>query len=520
VPAWSTVVLAPLLLSGFLISADAGVYSLAGFVIAGAVHLYLFRRNRQVRTALLRAAIVSGAGLALLMLLIALVMWRSGLNYWADVAAVVSNYRWSMANPMEKAVKVRLVATAAVSLLTLAIAWRWSNPTASSLARRPVFFPAAMAFSLLTLQSGLVRSDWWHVQVALLPGIALAGVVLMGSEIGIPDWRGHLPMVAALALTAFVTGPTPMAMPRLIIDNLRLGSVVRSQDCPEGTRYFDEACLLPTDFGALRAVSDYLRNETSASESVAVFPYENLYADVARRPIAGGVLQNYMALGDHLVQRQLTGLRRDNPRIAILSIDGLASWPLDGVPNFTRTPDVWFYLQNNFLRQRELGPGILALERDPQRAQRIHFESSPLSGGMQSPIKHRVPIAVPLTSWPDQSDFLRVRLTVWYSFWWALRKPSLVNVTVIRADRTEDNFQALVKPNTASELWIYPWDDHQLARYFDASEAQWRKGRPRAPVSSLQFAFQRMDDVSVVPFRLEIQSVEAIRLTLDHDAGR
>jgi hypothetical protein len=466
-----------------------------------------------------RAAALSGLFLFLLMLLTALIMARSGFNYWGDLTAVVSNYRWSMAYQMEKPVKVRFVATTIVSLLILALAWKWRTPSATSLARRPVFLAAAIPFSMLTLQSGLVRSDWWHVEIALFPAIALAGAVLMGSEDGTSDWRGDLPMVVALALTALFTGPTSIAVPRSVVDNLRLGSVSHSRDCPPASVYLDEACVPPSQAGKLQAVSDYLRRETSDSEPVAIFPFENLYADMARRPIAGGVLQNYAAVGERLVQRQLEGLRRDNPRVAIVSIDGVATGPIDEVPNFSRSPDVWFYLQNNFVRRHELAPGILALERDAQRARRIHIESSTLSDGLRSPIRLGMPIAVRVVSWPERSDFLRIRLKVRYSFWWMLRKPSFANVTLLRSDRTEETFHALVKPNTAMDLWIYPWDDRQLGDYFDASEAHWRDGRPRAPVSSIEFSFRRMDNFSVVPFSLEIQSIDAVRLRLDDDAA-
>src|SRR5215831_20409789 len=118
------------------------MYSVAGFLIASAAHVVLSWRDRPVRSTLIRATAATAALLSVLMLLTALVMGRSGFSYWTDLAAVVSSYRWSMAFPLEWAVKVRLVATAVVSLLTLATAWRWSASDARSLARRPVFFPA------------------------------------------------------------------------------------------------------------------------------------------------------------------------------------------------------------------------------------------------------------------------------------------------------------------------------------------------------------------------------------------
>jgi len=417
---------------------------------------------------------------------------------------------------MEKPIKWRLVGASAFSLLVLLIGSRLSNLRAASLSRRPAFFAAAICFSLLTLQSTLVRPDWGHVTVALLPTIAMAAAVLMGSEVKRDwNWSGDLPIVLAILITIAFSGPSPVVAPRNVAAGWQLAAITKSQSCPTGTFYLDDACLTQSDYTPLHAVSEYLRSYTSESDTVAIFPFENIYADVARRRVAGGILQNYIAVGDRLVGRQLYGLERDKPHVAIFSADGLATFGVDGVPNFTRTPEIWFFLQSRFRKRRELAPGIVALVSDDARPGHWRQITATAGSSFQSAIRLKRAISVPLDQWQAENDFLKVRLLVRYPIWWKLTKPSSLLVKVRHSDNTEKVLRAILPPNKQAELWIYPWDDAQLVNYFDSDEATWRKGRPRASVTGLQFTFERMDWLSVVPSLVNVQSIEAVRLRLE-----
>jgi hypothetical protein len=226
------------------------------------------------------------------------------------------------------------------------------------------------------------------------------------------------------------------------------------------------------------------------------------------------VLQNYIVVGPRLVKRQLDGLERDNPRVAIFSVDGVATGGVDDVPNLTRTPDVWFYLQSRYAVHRELVPGVLALAQDETRRARWRQESRPAGIALQSPVRLKVPITLPVATWPGDSDFLKLRLRIDYSFWWRLRKPVRMIVQVQHADGSEKTMRAVTQPNTLSDLWIYPWDDAQLGSYFDREEKLWRMGQPRSPVTAVQITFERIDWVSVIPSSINIQSLEAVSLRL------
>jgi len=513
---WPTLVLAVLLVAGFLISADTGLYSLAAFIIAGSAHALLYRSDPLTYGACLRAAALSGLMLAGLVLLTSMLMQHAGFTFWTNSLEVVSQYRWSMAYPMDRPIKWRLITASTVSMLLLLIGYRWKDSLANSLARRPAFFPGAIAFSLLTLQSTIVRPDWGHVSIALLPSLALSGAVLMGSEAGPRwSWRGDLPVLLAFALTAVFSGPAAPLVPKNIAAGLELSEITKSQTCPSGTFYLDEACLPASVYEPLRTVSEFLQKHTALGETVAIFPFENLSGDVARRQVAGGVLQNYQIAGERLTRCQLDGLKRDHPRVAIFWADGLATLGVDGVPNFTRTPTIWLYFQSRFTKRAELAPGIAALLRDETRPARWQQQITPVGNSLRLPIRLKRPIVLPLNHWSAESDFLKLRVLVEYPVWWRLRKPSTILVNVRHTDETTQTLRAVLPPNHWSDLWIYPWDDAQLINYFDARESAWRKARPRSAVTAVQLTFERMDWLSVVPSSINIQSIEAVRLRLD-----
>jgi hypothetical protein len=510
----SAVLVALLLLAGFLISADTGIYSLAAFAIAGAAHVVVFRNDRSALRVLLRGAAASVAAFLVLAILTAVLMPHARFSFWTNSLEVVSQYRWSLAYSMEKSVKWRLISASAVSILVLLIGYRWRDSLSSSLVRRPAFFPAAIAFSLLTMQSAIVRSDWGHVFIALLPAIALAGAVLMGNTRAERDWRGEIPLMAAFVLTAAFSGPLAWLQPMNVLAGLRIPDHP-SQACPSGSFYIDDACLARHDYERLRAVSEYLRAHSTSTETVAIFPFENIYAAVARRPVAGGVLQTYQIAGERLTRRHLDGLERDRPQLAIYSADGLATVGVDGVPNFTRTPEVWLYLQSRFKKQEELAPGIAVLTRDETRLKRWRSEAVSIGKSSDSAIRLKQQVPVSLGHWCDDCDALRLRLRVSYPFWWRVTKPSVLNVVIRLADESEKAIRAVVPPNQTADIWIYPWEEAQLLKYFDENPAVWRSGRPRAPVSAVSLRFERVDWLSTTPTRVRIESVDAVRWKLD-----
>jgi hypothetical protein len=82
-----------------------------------------------------------------------------------------------------------------------------------------------------------------------------------------------------------------------------------------------------------------------------------------------------------------------------------------------------------------------------------------------------------------------------------------------RADSSHGLKPFLVQPNVPSELRFYPWDDTDLAHYFDAEESRWRKGS-RPAIVHLRLFVMPLDWVSVQPDMIEVQSAEAVRMSM------
>jgi hypothetical protein len=82
-----------------------------------------------------------------------------------------------------------------------------------------------------------------------------------------------------------------------------------------------------------------------------------------------------------------------------------------------------------------LSPGIFGLLRDDSRAARISIE--PQSLGLASQTfrigKRSSVLDLGALHW-QAGDFLRVRLTAHYGFWWKLRKPESLQLEIMRDD--------------------------------------------------------------------------------------
>jgi hypothetical protein len=137
------------------------------------------------------------------------------------------------------------------------------------------------------------------------------------------------------------------------------------------------------------------------------------------------------------------------------------------------------------------------------------------------------PLQLPLRSYPVHShslqvvdlgraaqsagdgDFLRLRLKVRYSPWWKLRKPALLMLEVEHADGIYDSKAFLVEPNVSSEVWFYPGDEAELARYFNGDAKQWRPD-VRSPVEGLRVLVMPFDWVSIQPQSVELEAADVI----------
>lgn len=281
----------------------------------------------------------------------------------------------------------------------------------------------------------------------------------------------------------------------------------------------------------LRSSADYLQQHSGTNDSIVVFPYQTLFGLASRRNVAGGLMQAYTASGAELSQVEIAGLEHTpasaglylpDPDYKHWSDGAIDYWrrlglslPVDGVDNFTRTPEVWFWLLHHYRSEQQVAPGVLGLRRDDSRALRIQMQAQSLGVAKQQyPVSERSSsIDLGAVSWPENSDFLKLRIRVRYGFLWKLRKPELMQLAVTHADGTENVHWFVLPPNVASDVWIYPWDQSELVRYFDNDQTHWHAGT-HSSITRLRILASPVDWLSQTPEAFEIEGADAVRLIM------
>lgn len=505
----------------FLLSADAGVYALAGFLIVSFSYLCWYRTVPGYFRRVLRFVVWVTAGVAAGTFLTGVILTRSnGVEFWRMNLALLQGYRWAMSIPFDAALAARLFFVTGMTLTIFVLGWIWRDARSLCPVRHPAFLTAAALFSLLMLQSSLVRADWEHVFFGLIPGIMLVGAVLMGAD---TDSRGrawqYLPVFLALGLTAvFSPAPNPSFVPSMLARHVSSYRLQAAKSCPPGTSYLNGACFLESDYNLIHTVAQYIAGHSAPSDWIAIFPYQNIYGVAANRKVAGGILQNYAAIGDQLVARHIAGLESTKPSLAVYSVDGVGWGGIDGVPNLTRSPEIWLYLQSHYESVAEPVPGVAILQRDSARQQHWKMQVTDLPVSQEARNAHfggstGLEVAADL-SWPAEAAFLRLTVQVRYPFWWHVLKPRHLLVTLGFADGTEKNVVAIAEPNRPANIWIYPWRDADLQNYFSADDTTWRSAAPGTPLRRVSIMPYGRDVFSVDPTSIRVTGLQAVELSL------
>ena len=513
-PLWAAGLCAVSLMGALMLSADTGLYSAAALFVIVMAAAALHWRSRETVIRLLLLGLLTLVGFAVLGVATNVIL-GGGLfayRFLRDSYAIISSYRWFLPAPMVPADAMVAGCTAAIGFLILLLAWRWRDPQSETVTRRPLFLLSAPLFALIVLQSALVRSDWGHIVMGLFPVIFFALAVLLGN--GTASVLRVLTCVfLAIGLTGMTAGPFPAFLPRSIAATLASYSF-GPDTIPANCRwtYLDHVCFGLPDGKTLALTTAYLQQHTAVGDSILIFPYENEVGVVARRNVAGAVLQNYMVGGDYLTNRQLRGYESQRPPRGLYFVDGPGVVDIDEVTNFSRTPLIWFYMQNHYKTEAEVTPGVFALVRDDNRAEEVRQQSTALPGVEQS-----VVIATPQIidlgpiRWPQDADFLKLRLELHYSPLWKLRKPARVAVELKLADGSSKRTYLAVPPNTPYDAWIFPWDEGSLGKFLDPLEANWR-GSVRPPVVGVKIIIETPDWISMLPERVTVLGAEAVSL--------
>ena len=521
---WRAALIALLLATTFLCAADAGMYSVTAFALTVVSSLIVFRSDRAAELNILRFTVIVLAFLAAWVVIIGAVFGR---QFWVDTLAIISTYRWSLAKAIAPKSQAFLFKVAIVTAVIFVIGWIRRDPESPRLARRPLFLLCAPLFSLVYLQSSIVRADWAHVVFGLFPAMAFSAAILLGSDRPRAPWLlNTFPALLGFALLAHYTTPHP----RFVIPFVRAKIVAAIQArsfrgkniCPPSTSNLDGICFPASEFEKLDSVSRYLAEHTLPSDSVFSFPLENIYAIAARRSVGGGVLQNYLAVGDTLVQRKLQLLEKDKPLLAVYSLDR-PFIGLDARNTITRDPEIWFYLQSHYRIASEIQPDVLVLQRDPTRSSRWKMETTelPTEPSARSVNGQRVSNFVVSDQfvWPADADFIGIKVLVRYPLLWRLRKPCRILVDLDLANGTTASTIAVVPPNHETEIWISPWGGDHLKKYFSPDMLNWHTHDLSPPVR-VRMEMAPMDWISEKPLTVNIQKLEAVRLSLGSEPLR
>jgi hypothetical protein len=499
--------------AAFLYSADAGIYAIAALLIALAGVVWQGRWEpqafRRYAIALLVFAVFS---VALVFVTNAAMTKPLDFRYWKSSLAIVNLHRWKEPAPMTEDGEVRLLVTLIVGGIVFLVRRVVPDKGKGEITARMGFLISAFVFALLTTQTGLVRSDDQHIVFAIFPMVVFANAILFSFPSSIVSAGAALAMIACSALFA---QPATVFRPAMI--RFRLGQLQNPLvSCPIGFQEFDRACLPEGFTGMLRTVSGYVQQHSGPKDSIVIFPYQYMLGMASGRNVASGVMQANLASGPYLSQVAIAGMEQASAPAGLYFPDGDLSPPLDEVTNFSRTPDVWFWILRHYRSQEEIVPGVLGLQRDDSRAARISMRAQPLLVAAQNyKIRERsssVDLGDP--AWPvDGGDFLRLRVNVRYGFMMKLRKPEHLQVEITRADGSRDLKSFVVEPNALSDVWVYPWADSDLSGYFGADETQWRGG-PRPSITRLRFLLTPVDWVSQQPDSITIESADAVKISM------
>lgn len=496
----------------FLYSADTGVYGIAAFLLSLAGVAWEGRREPKVFPHYLTALLAfAGSFIVLVFAVNALMGSALDFRFWRSSLALVSIHRWNEPSTMSPSEAMRLLGALAAGTIVFLLRRFVPDKHAGSFAARSGFLIGAFLFALAMMQSGLVRSDSMHVVFAVFPMAFFTGAVLFSFHSQLVSAAAAVVAIGCCVLGAGPERAFTSSSLRYKVTQLRHPST----ECPTGFEDFRQICY-PLQFVSMLNVADnYLDQHSRANDSILIFPYQYMFGITSDRNVAGGVLQSFLANGSYLSQLDIAGMAKAAAPAGLYFPDGELSLRIDDVSNFTRTPDIWFWIFNHHEAAPALFPGVVSLQRQDSRATRISTQSTPLGLAAQTyPVEQRSAVLnLGAPSWPADADFLRLRMTVHYGVLWKLRKPERLQLEISRADGSRDLRTFVIEPNLSSEVWFYPWDERELGRYFDSDESRWRTA-PRSPITQLRILTSPFDVISQQPDAISIEAADTVSLKM------
>jgi hypothetical protein len=510
---------------GFLIAGDTGTYATAAWAISFLAVAYEARYQRFVKSLVVGLASFFVGFAVIAVVINAFTSVPFDFKFWRETLAQVSVYRW--ATPAAMTDEGATYLCGALLIAALVFGYRTVTRRRDSLVvtERSGFLLGSFLFGLAVMQSSLVRSDIGHVIIGEFAMIFFVSAILFSFE-GAASLLGVFVAVGGSMLVSH-----PVFRPSSV---LRLYGELRNPmtSCPPGYNEFQQACYVePLTPQMLASGGNFLQQHSGANDWVFVFPYQTMFGLAAQRNVAGGLMQAYTASGPDLVRIEMAGLEGKSIPAALYMPDAdfghwskeeTQAWsrnylsvPVDGIPNFTRIPEVWFWMVRHYRTEQQLMPGVVGVVRDDSRASRIALQSLPLSIPQKTyAITEResaTEIGEPL--WPAGYDFLRLRVNVHYPVWWKLRKPERLQLEITRADGSRDLQWVVLPPNTPTDIWFFPWAAPDLAAYFNSDSGQWRMNS-RPAITRLRLIATPLDWVSQQPESITVEAADAVKLVM------
>ncbi len=505
----------------FWYSADTGVYSVAGFLLAfGGVALEDLRDPAKWRPYVRPLAVYAGCFAVLVFVINTIIAGPLDFRFWQTSLALVSVHRWNEPAPMTGTGAMHLLLPFVIGTAVFLLRFFAKAERSTVFVARVGFLIGAYIFALLSMQSGLVRSDPNHIIFGVFPMVFFSGVILFSFTSKIASTAAALVAVVA---SLYLSEPAPIFHP----DNIRY-RLARMRhpitSCPSGYLEFQQVCF-PSDFGStLLSTISYLQEHSSEHQPVLIYPYQYMFGVAANRDVAGAVEQSFLANGTYLSKFDIDGLQHDQAPVGLFFRDAspreltsaTLSLPIDDVSNFTRTPPVWFWIFRHYRADQTLSPGEVGLLRDDARASKITEQAYPLGLAAKTYDVDQPSTTIDLGApqWPTNgADFLRLRLKANYSPLWKLRKPEQLQLEITRADGSRSLRTFVMDPGKATDVWFYPWDESDLTRYFDADESRWRPSY-RPAITGLKLVITPLDWFSQKMSSISVESADAVSVHL------
>ena len=354
-----------------------------------------------------------------------------------------------------------------------------------------------LLFSLLVsswvaLKGMILRSDWGHTTLALIPTVFL--LLLMGLDwLETNRWRISW-VVAVVLLFAIWPGASFSALvygTQMLTGELSLSTRLRQILSYRATL----SEYMPA--GLVEALPD-------SSRPMLSFPYQNYISIGLRRKPIAPILQTHIAHTESLQQKYVEALAQQKGAFDVVyGLDFLASWPVDNVQNVSRVPIIFEYLYRNYELQSPQGFGegffLLRPRRQPLdfRAVRLPYA---LTRTNQSNIRVKL-------DEPASCSLVRLELRIIYPIIGVLGRPDALHLQFLSRDTDILQTDAIaIETDRLFSTYVSLIDAPEFYKVFGAMPGQSKRW------DALQISPRLSGLLGVPPDRVDIGQIECIRL--------